>query len=64
MVTGLNRTHRVGEGNGNFLHDLERGVSDEIMRVRFTDGYYHPIHRPSIAGWRRLAGRTSTRGNG
>ncbi len=59
-MSGAKRTNRVGEGNGNFLHDLERGVSDEIMRVRFTDGYYHPIHIPSITGWRRLAGRSTT----
>ena len=62
LFTPLNQTkpkNRVGGGNANFLADLAMNVSDEVMRVRWKAGDYEPIHRPSVAGWRKLAGRTN-----
>lgn len=57
------RINRVGGGNANFLADLADNVSDEVMRERWKAGEYEPIHMPSVAGWRRLSGRSS-KGNG
>lgn len=48
---------RIGYGNAMFLCDLAEGVSDAEMRIRFKRGDYPDVHRPSIAGWRALAGR-------
>lgn len=62
-------TARAGYGNAQFLADLVGGISDEAMRQRWAKGDYPDIHRPSIPGWRTLAGRhththTHTKGNG
>ena len=47
----------AGYGNAMFLADLAEGVSDAEMRARWQRGDYPDIHRPSVAGWRKLAGR-------
>jgi hypothetical protein len=49
----------VGYGNAMFLHDLATGVSDATMRAKYTAGEYPDLHRPSLQGWRKLAGRRS-----
>lgn len=49
----------VGYGNAMFLCDLADGVSDPIMRERFKRGDYPDLHIPSVAGWRRMAGRST-----
>lgn len=59
LFTQPKRINRVGGGNANFLADLADNVSDETMRVRWGEGHYDQIHRPSIAGWRRLRGRSN-----
>lgn len=51
----------VGYGNAMFLCDLVMGVSDEEMRRKFKAGEYPDLHIPSVAGWRRLAGRIDTK---
>jgi hypothetical protein len=48
----------IGQGNALFLADLAERIPDTEMRIRFTQGRYEDIHRPSIAGWRRLVGRS------
>lgn len=50
----------TGQGNARFLADLAMGVTDADMRRRFKDGQYADLHRPSVEGWRRLAGRTTS----
>ena len=52
----MNKT--IGQGNALFLADLAERIPDTEMRLRFTQGRYEPLHTPSIAGWRRLAGRS------
>lgn len=59
LFTPTIRENRVGQGNGNFLADLAEHVPDGVMRARFQAGEYDPIHLPSIAGWRRMVGRTT-----
>lgn len=48
-----------GEGNGNFLADLAKGETDEVMRQRWTQGHYGtPPPRPDyVKAWRIQAGR-------
>lgn len=48
---------KAGTGNGAFLADLAMGVPDATMRERFKAGEYPELHKPSVKGWRNLAGR-------
>ncbi len=48
---------KVGHGNAMFLADLANNVSDDEMRRKFKAGEYPNLHRPSVPGWRNLAGR-------
>lgn len=50
-------TTRPGEGNARFLADLAERVPDQTMRAKFKAGHYPDLHTPSLAGWRRMAGR-------